>query len=215
MDDKTLQRFVMDELEFEPGIDPAHIGVVVDRGVVTLSGHVRSYAEKLRVEDAVNRIRGVRAVAQEIEVRYPSDKKTADDEIARRAIDILAWDVSVPAEKIKVQVQHGWVTLSGEVDFHFEKLGADMAVRKLTGVLGVDNQITIRPTAVAGDVKRRIEDALRRHAAVEADGIRVIVEDGKVTLEGRVRAWHERRVAEQAAWAARGVRSVDDHLQIG
>jgi osmotically-inducible protein OsmY len=214
MDDKTLRQNIIDELDFEPSINAAHIGIAAEKGVVTLTGHVGSYAEKIAAEDAVKRIKGVKAIAQEIEVRYPSAERRSDDEIAKRALDTLAWNVTVPNERIQVKVQKGWITLSGEVDWYYQKQAAENSVRKLSGVIEVSNQITLKETVQRADVKRRIENALKRHAEVEADNIRVAVADGKVTLEGKVKAWHERQIAEQAAWAAGGVRAVDDRLYV-
>jgi osmotically-inducible protein OsmY len=215
MDDNTLRQIILDELEFQPSVDSAHIGVAVESGVVTLTGHVASYAEKIDVEDAVKRVRGVKAIAQEIDVRYPNAKKTADDEIAKRALAILAWDVSVPNDRIGIRVQHGWVTLSGEVDWYYQRQAAEHAIRKLSGVVGVTNTIHLTPRLQRADVKRRIEDALKRSAEAEGQKIRVSVSDGTVTLEGQVKAWYERRLAEQAAWGAHGVTRVNDRLQIG
>ena len=187
----------------------------VDHGVVTLTGHVKSYAEKIAAERTVQRVKGVRGVAQEIEVRYPSEKKNRDDEIAQRAAQIIDWDTTIPSGRVTVKVEKGWVTLGGAVEWQFQRLGAETAVRKLSGVMGVTNLITIRPRVDASNVKHRIEDALKRNAELEADGIQVAVTGGKVTLEGKVRAWHERDVAEQAAWAAPGVVTVEDRLTIG
>lgn len=214
MNDISLRQSILDELEFEPSIDAANIGVAVSNGIVTLTGHVRSYAEKLAVEHTVQRIKGVRAIAQEIEVRYPEAKKTADDEIAKRALNIIAWDTTIPDDRIQVKVQKGWITLSGEVEWYFERAAAETAVHKLSGVIGVTNQITVRSRLDVSNVKHRIEDALKRNAEVEAQGIRIAVSGGKVTLEGKVHAWHERKVAEQAAWAAPGVTAVEDRLTI-
>jgi osmotically-inducible protein OsmY len=218
MHDKQLQQDVLDELEFEPSIDAAHIGVAVDNGVVTLSGHVSSYAEKTAAESATRRVRGVRAIAQEIEVRYPGDKKTSDDEIAKRALSVLKWDALIPGDAVKVTVQKGWVTLAGDVSWHFEKKAAENAVRKLSGITGVSNSISIKPTVIkptvnASEIKRKIEDALTRHAEIEAQSIRVSVRDGnKVSLEGMVDSWNEREAVENAAWSVAGVQSVDDRL---
>jgi osmotically-inducible protein OsmY len=214
MSDITLRQNILDELEFEPSIDAANIGVAVDGGVVTLTGHVGSYAEKVAAERVVLHVKGVRAVAQEIEVRYPESKKTADDEIAKRALNIIAWDTTIPDDKIQVKVQNGLITLSGEVKWNFEKIAAENAVRKLSGVVGVVNLITVHPHVDALNVKHRIEEALKRNAEVDAGGISVGVSGGKVTLEGKVRAWHERDVAERAAWAAPGVTTVEDRLTI-
>lgn len=212
--DLGLRQDVLDELEFEPSIDAADIGVTVKDGVVTLIGHVRSYAEKIAAERAVQRVKGVRAIAQELEVRYPERKKTADDEIAKRALAIISWDTTIPDDVIQVKVQAGWITLSGEVDWHFQKRAVEDAVRKLTGVVGVTNLLLVRPRIQADDVKHRIEEALKRNAAIEAGTIRVGVSGGKVTLAGQVHAWYERGVAERAAWAVPGVTAVEDHLVI-
>ncbi|OJV09608.1 MAG: ornithine aminotransferase [Bosea sp. 67-29] len=214
MGDLSLRENVLNELEFEPSINAAHIGVAVDNGVVTLSGHVGSYAEKLMAERVVQRVKGVRAIAQEIDVRWPSDQKTNDDEIAQRALKIIEWDTTVPDGKVQLKVQKGWVTLSGEVPWYFQRSAAETAVRKLTGVIGITNAITVKPAVQAGDIKHRIEDALKRSAELEANQIRVVVSGGRVTLEGKVKAWHERVLAERAAWAAPGVNMVEDHLAV-
>lgn len=214
MSDISLRQYVLDELEFEPSVNAAHIGVAAEKGVVTLSGHVGSYAEKIAAERVVQRIKGVRAIAQEIEVRYPEAKKTADDEIAKRALNIIAWDTTIPEEKLMVKVQNGWITLSGEAEWNYQRTAAEEAVRKLSGVLGVSNLIAVLPRVDAIDIKLRIEDALKRSAEIEAAGVRVNVSGGKVTLEGNVQSWHERSVAEQAAWAIPGVGVVEDRLVV-
>jgi hyperosmotically inducible protein len=213
MSELQLRQDVVDELEFEPRVDAAHIGVAVDKGVVTLTGHVASYAEKQAAIAAVLRVKGVRAIAEEIEVRYPLHKKTSDDEIAQRAIDILGWDTMVPSDSIQVMVHNGWVTLTGSVDWHYQKKQAEEDVRKLSGVRGVTNTIEIEPSLQAEDVKRKIEEALKRHAEIEASAIRVTVrERNKVLLEGKVGSWDERHAVENAAWSAPGVKSVEDRM---
>jgi osmotically-inducible protein OsmY len=212
MSDVSLRQDVLDELEFDPTVDAARIGVAVDKGVVTLTGHVGSYAEKVAAERIVQRVKGVRGIAQEIEVRYPSEKRDNDDQVAERAAKILDWDATIPPGKVKVKVEKGWVTLNGEVEWQYQRVAAELAVRKLSGVLGVTNIIAVRPRLDAANVKHRIEDALKRNAELEAEGIRVAVTGSKVTLEGKVRAWHERGVAERAAWAAPGVIAVEDRL---
>lgn len=214
MGDLSLRESVLGALEFEPSINAAHIGVATDAGVVTLSGHVGSYAEKLMAERVAQRVKGVRAIAQEIEVRWPSDQKTNDDEIAQRALKIIEWDTTIPDGKVRLKVQKGWVTLTGEVPWYFQSSAAEAAVRKLSGVVGITNAITIKPAIQAGDIKHRIEDALKRNAEFEANQIRVVVSGGRVTLEGKVKAWHERVLAERAAWAAPGVSVVEDHLAV-
>jgi len=215
MDSSQLRQNVIDELEFEPSINAANIGVAAENGVVTLTGHVSSYAEKLAAERTAREVKGVRAIAQEIEVRYPFDKKTADDEIAKRAVDILKWDAMTPPGSLKVTVQKGWVTLIGDVDWQYQRKAAEDAVRKLSGVTGVFNNISLRPAVHAGDVKKQIEDALARRAKVEAGAIRVSVRDGnKVSLEGVVESWDEKEAVESAAWSVAGVQSVDDRLTI-
>jgi osmotically-inducible protein OsmY len=213
MSDAALRQDVLDELEFQPSIQAAHIGVAVDKRVVTLSGHVGSYAEKLAAVTATKRVKGVRAVADEIDVRYPDDKKTADDEIAKRIIDILTWDVEVPINAVQAVVRDGWVTLTGTVEWQFQRKAAEDDVRKLSGVRGISNGIEIKPSVQAADVKKKIEEALKRYVEAEAKRIGVIMEgEGKVVLEGKVNNWYERIAVEDAAWSAPGVKSVVDRL---
>ena len=208
-----MRQHILDELEFEPSVNAAHIGVAVDRGVVTLTGHVSSYTEKLAAVKAARRVKGVRAIAEEIEVRFPNGKKTADDEIAKRTADILEWDALVPKESIQITVHDGWVTLAGNVDWYFQKIAAEDDVRKLSGVRGVTNNIAIVPRVRGEDVKRKIEDALKRNAQIEAEAIQVTVRGGnKIILEGKVHNWDERYAIETAAWSAPGVKSVEDRL---
>jgi osmotically-inducible protein OsmY len=206
---------VLDELDYEPRVNAAHIGATVDKGTVALSGYVSTYAEKQAALEAVRRVTGVRAIADEIEVRYDADKKTADDEIAKRAVDILAWDSLVPKNSVSILVRDGWVTLTGKVYWYYQKKSAEDDVRKLSGVRGIINDIEIVPAVKAEDVKHKIENALKRHAEVEAKAIRVSIKDiDGIILEGTVDNWDERRAVETAAWSARGVRSVEDRLSI-
>ncbi|MFC5525370.1 BON domain-containing protein [Rhodanobacter ginsengisoli] len=215
MDDKLLQQNVIDELDFEPSIDSADIGVTAERGVITLSGHVPSYTQKVAAERAAWRVKGVKAIAQEIQVRFPGDKKSNDDEIAQRAIDILAWTSSVPHDSVHVKVQNGWVTLMGEVGWNYQREAAETSIRRLSGVLGVTNDIALTPAVQSADIVERINNALKRQAEVEASRIRVFVRDGgRVSIEGEVDNWEERRAVERAAWSAPGVRMVEDHLRI-
>jgi osmotically-inducible protein OsmY len=215
MSDKILRQDVLDELEFEPSLDAAHIGVTVDSGVVTLTGHVASYAEKIAAEKAARRIRGVRAIAQEIHVQSSRDTKFSDDALAMRAADILSWNIQVPSDTIKITVQDGWATLTGDVDWQYQRQAAEDDIRRLSGVRGVHNEIKINPQLHVADVQKRIEDALKRSAAVEAKGIHVTAADGKVTLRGTVHSWDERFAVESAAWSAAGVHAVEDFLTIG
>ncbi len=215
MDDKQLRQHIVEELEFDPRINAANIGVAVNNGVVTLTGHVSSYVEKIAAEKATRRVKGVRALAEELEVRYPNDKKTADDEIAKRALKILEWYDLISGNGIQVTVQRGWVILSGEVMWQYQRKAAESAVRKLSGIAGVVNNILIKPAVYPSDIKKKIEDALARHAEIEAQAIRVIVREGnKVSLEGKVDSWEERQAVENAAWSVAGVQSVDDRLSI-
>lgn len=215
MDDRSLRTLVEEELDFEPSVDSTDIGVAVDNGIVTLAGFVRSFAERTAAEHAVQRVKGVRGIAQELAIRFPGHKHTADDEIAARAIKIIDWDTTIPDEGIQVKVQKGWVTLTGEVEWGFQRSAAEKAVRKLSGVVGITNAITIRPKVAAIDVRERIEQALNRNAALEANNIRVEVTGGHVKLWGKVNALYDRTLAETAAWAAPGVTEVEDHLTIG
>lgn len=215
MDDRLLRQNVIDELEYEPSIDPAHIGVTAAGGVVTLSGHVADYAQKLAAERATWRVRGVRAIAEEIEIRFPGETRHSDEDIAQRALSVLTWNVLVPHDLLQVKVQDGWVTLTGETPWNYQREAAVEDVRKLAGVVGVSNNITLKPLVQAGDVKQRITDALKRHAEVEASHVQVHVRDGSVDIEGAVDNWDERQAVVRAAWSAPGVLRVTEHLRIG
>ncbi|MBX9930552.1 MAG: BON domain-containing protein [Methylobacterium sp.] len=215
MNDKILRQSIIDELDFEPSIDAANIGVAVDNGIVTLTGHVGSYAERLTAERAARKVRGVRGVVEEIKVRFAGQAAPRDEDLAKRAVQMLDWSVTVPENAVQVKVQDGWVTLTGDVEWQFQKEEAQAALKRLSGVAGIINMIEVRPKANAADVRKKIEAALKRNAEVEADAIRVTVQDAKVTLKGKVHAWHERSLVENAAWSAPGVRSVVDHLTLG
>ncbi|MEX1827262.1 BON domain-containing protein [Luteibacter sp. CQ10] len=215
MNDMQLRQDIVEELDFEPGIDARGIGVSVTDGVVTLNGHVPSYSQKIDAEKAVWRIKGVKALAQELEVRLPEHAKVNDDEIATRAARIIAWNVGVPADAIHVKVSHGWITLSGTVDWHFQRFAAEAAVRRLTGIHGVFNNVEIKQALKSDNVREKIKDALRRHVEGEASRIRIDVKSpGDVTLEGDVGDYEERRAIERAAWSVPGVRAVHDNLHI-
>jgi osmotically-inducible protein OsmY len=201
MNDLQLRKDVLDELEFEPRVNAA-------------TGHVSTYLEKLAAVKAVRRVKGVRAIADEIEVRFLGDRKeTPDDEIARCAMDIVGWDTLLPSGAIQIIVRDGWITLTGNVEWYYQLKAAEEDVRKLPGVRGVTNNIAIIPRVQAQDVKRKIEDALRRHDQTRAKGISVTVRDGdKVVLEGKVRNWDEWSAVENAAWSVPGVKRVEDRL---
>ncbi|MDR3511524.1 MAG: BON domain-containing protein [Caulobacteraceae bacterium] len=215
MDDKTLRQHVIDELDWEPTVDAANIGVAANNGVVTLTGHVSSYAQLIAAEAAVKRVKGVQAIAQEIEVRFTGAAAHSDEDIASRAVLLMKWSAEIPKDAIQVKVSKGWISLTGDVEWQYQRQAAEDAVRSLVGVKGVSNLITVRPRVAAADVARGIQQALDRDARLEAQAIKVTVEDGKVRLEGRVHSWYEREAAERAAWAAPGVDAVEDHLVIG
>ena len=216
MSELKLRDDILDELAYEPIVDPAHIGVTADQNVVTLTGHVGSYAQKLAALSAVRRVKGVHGIADEIEVRAPSDAKMSDDEIASRAFNVLSWDSVVPSEAIQVTVRDGLVTLTGKVHWYYQKSSAERDVRNLSGVRSVVNNIEVEPHAKADNVKKNIEAALTRHAEIEAKDIRVTVrDDDEVLLEGKVRNWDEKFAVENAAWSAPGVKNVRDRLTIG
>lgn len=215
MRDKQLRQDILDELEYEPSLCATNIGVAVEDGVVTLTGHVRSYSEKLAAERAVRRVGGVRAIAEEIEVRLPNESKTADDEIAKRAAHILHWDTRVPDDLIQITVRDGRVTLAGEVEWQYQRQAAENDIYRLSGVIRVNNQITLKVHVQVPDVEKRIVQALKRSAEIEAKDIRVSVREGTVILEGKVHDLDERDAVVDAAWSAPGVRNIEDRLTVG
>jgi osmotically-inducible protein OsmY len=214
MDDIALRQNILDELEFEPRVDAADIGVVARDGIVTLTGYVGTYAEKDAAEKTVRRVKGVRAIAQEMDVRILGPRRTDDDDIARRAVKMVDWNISIPKQMVQIRVCKGVVTLTGKVEWQYQKNAAAAAVRDLAGVIGVSNLIDVVPSISADDIKRRIENALERDAELEAQAIQVDVSGGKVTLKGNVRTLSERRAAERAAWSAPGVHTLDDQLSV-
>lgn len=210
--DSELQRDVLDELKWDPKVDHSQIGVTATKGVVTLSGFVPTYAEKVAAEKAARRVEGVKAIAEEIEVRFASDPKTSDTEIAQRILDTFAWDVTIPHDKLSVKVERGWVTLTGRVDWHYQKDAAQKAAGKITGVKGISNLVEVQAQPSALDVKDRIMAAFKRSSVVDASTINVVVDGNTVKLGGRVHGWNERQVAEHAAWSAPGVSKVEDNI---
>ena len=212
--DDKLKADVLDELAFDPKVDARHVAVSVHKGVVTLMGHVGSFPEKYAAELAVRRVRGVRAIAQELEVHLPEHKKRADDEIAERALNILAWDADIPADRIQVKVEHGYVTLTGDVDWNHQKAEAERVVHKLSGVTGIRNAIIVTPRPSASDMRERIRKALERDAAVEASRITIVTVGSKVVLTGTVHGYAEREAIERAIWSAPGVTGIEDHITL-
>lgn len=212
--DSQLQQAVLDELNWEPSLTASHIGVTADAGVVTLTGHVDSFAQKHAAGKAAKRVKGVKGIAEEIEVQLPFDKKHTDDEIAAAAIERLAWDASIPPDSIQVEVDAGWVTLTGEVDRHFEKESAEDNVRKLLGVIGVSNQITIKTHINVENISDEIARALHRTWFFEPKAIKVSAIDGKVTLTGNVQSYRDWDMATAIAWSAPGTTMVQNNVVI-
>jgi osmotically-inducible protein OsmY len=214
MTDWDIRQQVEAELNFEPSVDASAIGVAVKDGIVTLTGRVNSYWEKVAAEEAAARVSGVKAVANELEVRLPAFDERTDEDIARAAVNRLEWTITVPKDRIKVKVSNGWVTLEGEVDWKFQKQAAEEALRGLVGIKGVINHIAVKERPTTEQVKSAIEEALKRSAELDASRVTVEVEGDKVILKGTVRSWFEREEAERAAWRAPGVRSVDNRITI-
>lgn len=213
--DLQLQRDVLDELKFEPSIREAEIGVTAKGGVITLTGLVDSYAEKISAERTAERISGVKVVADEIKVKLPGSYQRSDTDIAHTVVNALRWDIQVPDDRIKAAVEDGWIDLQGEVEWQYQKWAAEGAVRNLTGVKGVTNLITVKPKKVSTyEVGQKIKDSLRRHAERDADRITIEAKDGRVTLQGTVSSFAERQDAERAAWQAPGVTNVEDMIAV-
>ncbi len=212
--DATLHGDVLAALQFEPSLNETRIAINVRKGVVTLLGKVDSYADKATAERVVRRVDGVRGIANDLDVEVPERHQRTDTDVAQSALDALRWDVTVPAQALQVKVEKGWLTLSGEVEWHFQKRHAEDAVRRLRGLRGVINLVTVKPQLTAIDVKRKIEDAFERNARIHAGGIQVEVEANRITLTGTASSLTEMREAEAAAWAAPGVTEVANKIQV-
>lgn len=210
--DQEIQKDVMAELRWDAQIQPNEIGVAVKDGVVTLTGWVDSYLKKWSAEDAARRVAGVKAVANDLEVKLATER--TDPDIAAAAVHALEWDSSVPAGKVQVTVSKGWVTLRGEVEWQYQRQSAESVVRRLAGVKGVTNLIVVKPSTTPSELKKKIEDALIRNAQVDAKNITVEVQGSKAILRGTVRAWVEKEEAERVAWSAPGITSVDNRITL-
>lgn len=212
--DRELQHDVIEELEWEPQVDAAKIGVTTDHGVVTLVGEVDSYSQRFEAEKAVKRVAGVQGLANDLDVRVDEVRPPHDPDVAQRALSAIDWNVAVPKGSVKVVVSQGWLTLDGQVEWMYQKRAAEDAVRSLNGVRGMTNNIVVKPRVQASEVKHKIQAALRRNAELDAENIIVDTDGGKVILRGTVRSWAEHEDAIDAAWAAPGVMKVDDLLAI-
>ncbi len=212
--DTDIELDVKDELQWSPDLDASDIAVSVKDGVVTLAGFVKSYTDKYEAEHAAKRVAGVVGVANDLEVRLPSIDQRPDPDIARDAVAALKNQLPISSENIKVVVKGGWVTLEGEVEWQYQRDTAEKAVQRIKGVKGVSNTILLKPRIEPTEVKRKIEEALRRSAEVDANRITVETRGGEVVLKGKVRSWIEREEAERAAWAAPGVTKVEDQIVV-
>ena len=212
--DTQLQSDVLAELKWDPSFNAAEIGVEVSNGVVTLSGHVDKYAEKWAAERAAQKVTGVKALAIELDVTLPGASNRSDADIARTAENVLEWTTNWPKDHVKVMVEKGWVTLSGELDYEYQRQLASSSVRHLMGVTGVSNQLTIKSILTSSTVKSDIEAALKRRALTDAQEIMITVNGGEVTLTGVVHSWSERDMVSDSVWNTPGVTDVNDNISV-
>jgi osmotically-inducible protein OsmY len=212
--DSDLQLAVLAQLNWEPSIVAAHIGVTAQDGVVTLSGHVDSFVQKHHAEDAARRVKGVHAIANELEVRLAFDHQRGDEEIAAAALERLSWDVSVPRDAISLDVDHGWVTMTGDLGWHFQSEAAETAIRPLVGVVGISNHIRIKPRVSPSNLSDNIMHALHRSWFFDPCSIKVSAVGGEIRLTGTATSWHDRRTAAETAWAAPGVTKVENDITV-
>jgi osmotically-inducible protein OsmY len=213
--DAQLKKDVTSELEWDPSIDATNVGVAVKGGVVTLTGHLDTYGEKFAIERALQRVGGVRAIALELDVKLAPGHQHSDAEIAAAVETAFKWHVLIPVDQLRVQVEKGWVTVTGEVEWDYQRRAAEKAVRPLTGVIGVTNSVTLRQRIAPANIANRIRDALTRQAAQEAAQIEVKVSGTTATLRGSVRSWGERSAAQGATWSAPGIVNVVNELEVG
>lgn len=212
--DADLKRDVTAELAWDPAVKSTAIGVAAKDGVVTLTGHLETYAEKHAAARAVQRVAEVKAIALELDVKLAPDHRRSDTDIAASAEQALKWNTLVPAQAIRLTVDHGWVTLQGDVEWDYQRRSVEKAIRPLMGVVGISNEITLRAKSKAANLSHRIEEALTRQAIREAKKIEVAVEGTTVKLRGTVHSWHEREAVQGVAWSAPGVRTVVNELHV-
>jgi osmotically-inducible protein OsmY len=212
--DAQLHQDIMQALDWEPSLNPIHIDVAIRNGVVTLTGFVTSLSEKWTTEHVVKSVSGVKAVADDLEVRLPTENERTDSDIARAAVTALEWNTSVPHDRITATVRNGWVTLDGSVDWPYQKTAAEEAVRPLMGVKGVPNTLVVQPKVEATDISAKIAEAFKRNAALEAQKIWVEATGSKIILRGNLHSWMERAEAERIAASAPGVTEVENHISV-
>ncbi|WP_353227385.1 BON domain-containing protein [Novosphingobium sp.] len=212
--DDQLQKAVLAELNWEPSITASHIGVTAQNGTVTLTGQVYSYGQKHAAEMAAGRVTGVKAIAEEIEVKLPFEIKRNDADIATAAIDRLAWDANTPHDAILVKVEKGWITLTGTVEWHYQKDAAEREVRNLLGVTGITNEIMITASVDTAHLQDDIQHALHRSIFFQSEKVHVTAHDGHIKLTGTVSSWPDRRTAALTAWGAHGAKSVENDLTV-